>query len=248
MLGCTVITVVKNGALSIEKTLLSVNGQTYSNIEHLVIVGNSTDGTLDVVRRFNSKKSLHIFSDSGLGIYQAINCGLQKARNEIIFLLHSDDVFAHENVISAAMAIFEFQSVDFAYGGVSFVTDRSKVVRYWWPGEILDNDVFWGYMFPHTSLFCRKEVFEKIGNYDESFKIAGDYDFILRLINSDLHGVLINDCLVEMAIGGASNNSIKNVFRKIREDRRAVKKNHVGGYLTVIFKRIRKVSQFLNYF
>lgn len=246
LFGCTVVTVVKNGASSILKTLDSVKQQSYQDIEHIIIDGCSSDGTREIVDSFDNSK-IRMYSDNDNGIYQAINKGILKSKNTIICLLHCDDEFENNDVIKEAMELLDENGADYLFGGVKFIGGNRKVLRKWIPGPITKYSLASGYMFPHTTLFCKREVFNHIGLYNENYKISGDYEFIIRLIKSNYKGCMINKYLILMAVGGASNNSVKNILYKCFEDFCVLKENRTGGFYTVIFKRIRKIHQIFGF-
>lgn len=242
----SVITATYNSEKNIAGCLSSVYNQTYKKIEHIIIDGMSSDNTLPIIKEHQSK-NLKIISEKDSGIYDALNKGIQLATGDIVGFLHSDDIFYSENTLKNIMDIFENKNIDAVYGDLVYVSqDLSKTVRYWKAGAFSLKKLKSGWMPPHPTLFLRKSVYDKYGKFDTTFKIAADYDFILRVMsNQNLQIVYLPEVVTKMRIGGASNKSITNIIRKSREDYQALKKNQIGGLCTLFFKNISKVKQFI---
>ena len=226
----------------------SLQRQTYPLREHLVQDGGSTDGTLDIIRaRADADTRLETARDGG--IYDALNRGIARATGDVVGLLHSDDLFAHEGVLSRVAAAFADPSVDGVYGDLEYVAqdDPARVIRYWRSGAYRPERLRRGWMPPHPTLFLRREVFARHGAYDTDFRIAADYEAILRwLTRADLRLAYIPEVLVRMRIGGESNRSLGRILRKSREDLRAIRRHGLGGIGVLAAKNLSKVGQFLR--
>jgi len=242
----SIITATYNSENNITGCLSSVYNQSYKNMEHIIIDGLSKDDTLSILKLYQNK-NLNIISEKDTGIYDALNKGIQLATGDVIGFLHSDDLYYSDNTLKNIMHIFEDQSVDAVYGDLIYITqDLSKTVRYWQSGFFSLKKLKSGWMPPHPTLFLRKSIYETYGVFDTDFKIAADYDFILRVLNKkNLKIVYLPEVITKMRVGGASNKSVKNIIQKSREDYRALKKNHIGGIYTLIIKNISKVKQFI---
>ncbi len=244
----TVITVCFNSAASIADTLDSVAVQTHPDIEHIVIDGASTDNTTAIVQD-RGKHVAHFISEPDRGIYDAMNKGLQLATGELVGFLNADDMFAHPDVVaSIARAAQRDPHADAVYGDIVYVrADRpDHVLRYWRSGKFTRSKLRFGWMPPHPSFYLRTDKLAEIGRFDDQLRIAADYDFILRsLARPNVHAVYIPEVLVRMRAGGASNRSIEAMLRKSREDLKALNRNGVGGWLTLVCKNLRKLPQFL---
>jgi len=242
-----VVTAVYNRVGTIADAMHSVQGQTYRNIEHIVQDGGSTDGTLnEVVRLANAETSLVTERDSG--IYDAINRAIRRSGGEVVGLMHSDDIFAHDRVLEKVAGRFDDPDVDGVYGDLQYVAanDPSRVVRHWRSGEYEPGLLKRGWMPPHPTLYLRREVFERHGLYDTSFNIAADYDAMLRyLVLGKIRLAYIPEVLVKMRLGGESNRSLGRILRKSREDFRALRKNGVGGIGSLAAKNFSKIGQFI---
>lgn len=248
MLKISVITAVHNNRETISAALDSALGQSGVDIELVVIDGGSTDGTLEVLRSYADR--LHVLvSEPDRGIYDALNKGIQRASGEVVGFLHSDDLFADAGVLSRIAAAFADPGVGAVYGDLLYVRkdNPDQVVRYWRSGEFSGRRLGWGWMPPHPTLYIRRHVYEQHGLFDTSFRIAADYDFILRTLGQNRVGVCyIPEVLVKMRVGGASNRSLSNIMRKSSEDLRALRRNGVGGLGALLWKNLSKLPQFLR--
>lgn len=241
----SVVTAVLNRRRTIGDTLASVAAQDHDDLEHVVQDGGSTDGTLDIVAEA-ARPATRLYSEPDAGLYDAINRGIRKAEGEVIGLLHSDDVFADGTVLSRIAAAFEVSGADGVYGDLTYVNESGRVLRHWTSGAYDPAKLRQGWMPPHPTLYLKREVFDRWGLYDTSFRIAADYDAMLRyLLKGGIRLHYVPDVLVRMRTGGASNGSIGQIFRKSREDLRAIRRNGAGGIGTLASKNLRKLDQFL---
>lgn len=244
----SVVTAVFNRAATIGEAIDSVQAQTWADVEHVIKDGGSTDGTLEIVRH-RARSNAIVFSERDGGIYDAINRGIERSSGDIIGLMHSDDMFAHNDVLSKVAAAFDSADVDGVYGDLQYVTasDPGRVIRYWRAGEYDPALLKWGWMPPHPTLYLRKEVFDRFGLYDTSYRIAADYEAILRyLVQGNIKLSYIPEVLVKMRLGGESNRSADRIIKKSSEDLRALKGAGIGGYGTLIAKNVSKLSQFIS--
>lgn len=246
----SVITATFNSENSIQRAIDSIDRQSYREIEHLIIDGASNDATLEIISARNAPFRI-IISEPDRGIYDALNKGISHATGDVIGFLHSDDVFASNTTLEViAEAFIKNPQVNAIYGDLEYIknykTTTPQRVRLWRssrfiPGKSLKR----GWMPPHPTLFLRSEVYRKLGYFDPSYKIAGDYEFVCRLF-SDPHTkpLYLEKLLVSMSTGGASNRSLKNIALKSYEDFRAMRKHNIGGPLTLLYKNALKLSQF----
>lgn len=243
----SIITAVYNNESQIATAIESVLNQTYSDIEYIVIEGGSKDGTMDVVKRFKTRIAT-IVSEPDKGIYDALNKGIKLATGDVVGFMHSDDIYASDEVIAHVAQQFADETVDTVYGDLQYVRkdDPSKVVRYWKSNSFDIEQLKRGWMPPHPTVYLRRSVYEQYGLFDTSFRIAADYDFMLRIF-SDNERVsrYIPEVLVKMRVGGESN-SIKNYIRKWNEDYRALQRNNMGGIRVLATKNLSKLKQFLK--
>lgn len=244
----SIITVVRNRVNVISQAISSVQSQDCRHIEHVIIDGASTDGTLELIQKLAREKTV-LISEPDSGIYDALNKGIVNSTGDIIGLLHSDDYFSDELVISDVSRLFEDPSVDIVYGDLNYVSsiNSDRVIRRWVAGEFSQAKLAWGWMPPHPAVFIRRSIIDTYGAYDTSYRISGDYDSLLRYFWQGKPKVIyLNRVLVNMRIGGASNQSLRHIMRKMGEDYRALRQNGIGGFGALIWKNISKVSQFLK--
>ncbi|SFS01653.1 glycosyltransferase family 2 protein [Yoonia litorea] len=242
----SVITAVLNGEATLPEMLDSLAVQTHTDIEHIVQDGASQDGTIAVVKQ-KCVFQTRIASAPDSGIYQAINRGIQRATGDVVGLLHSDDVLADRDVLSEVATALADSDYDGIYGDIEYVSrsDPSRVIRRWRAGVYNTLALRRGWMPPHPTLYLRREVFERAGLYDTSYRISGDYDAVLRFLTSgQLRLAYLPRVMVRMKMGGVSNRSLGHMLRKSREDYRAIKRHRVGGIGTLVAKNVSKIGQF----
>ncbi len=242
----SVITAVYNAETTIANAIESVAGQTYQDVEHIIIDGGSTDGTLGLIEEMRNDRMV-VVSEPDRGIYDAINKGIARASGDVIGLAHADDFLASQDVLTLIAASFSDPEIDACYGDLDYVSqsDPDKVIRHWRSSIFSKAKLKRGWMPPHPTLFMRRHVYETHGTYDITMRIAADYDAILRYFSrDDLRVHYIPQVLVKMRVGGASNGSLKRIIRKSKEDYQALRRNKVGGVSTLLFKNVSKIPQF----
>ncbi|MDA7760248.1 glycosyltransferase [Amylibacter sp.] len=208
----------------------------------------STDGTLQVIDNYRHSR-MKLNSEADSGIYDALNKGIALANGDVIGIMHSDDVYAHDRVLDNVVQIFKDAKVNAVYGDLNYISagNSGRIVRRWKAGCFKRNKFKFGWMPPHPTLFLRKEVFMSLGNYDTTYQISGDFDAILRwLRNANIKFFYLPQVLVNMRLGGESNRSISRILRKSFEGYQTIRKNNVGGFFTLVLKNLRKLPQFIN--
>lgn len=244
----SIITSVWNNKETIKDAIDSVISQTYQHIEYIVVDGESSDGTVDIVQSYGDKIAKFV-SEKDKGIYDGLNRGVSLATGDVIAFLHSDDIYASKSVIEEIALVFQSdESLDGVYGDLIYTpkNDTHKVLRYWKSRDYDSDLLAKGWMPAHPTLFLKREVYEKYGGFDLDFKIAADYDFMLRVLKIGIKVKYLPKVLYKMRVGGESNKSIKNIIRKSREDFRALKKNGVGGVGSLLIKNFSKLKQFVQ--
>ena len=151
-----------------------------------------------------------------------------------------------KSVISDVIEVFKKTNADLVYGDLVYISKKNNLnIRYWRAGLFIDKNIKKGWMPPHPTVFVKKKIFEKVGNYNTDYTISSDYDFLIRVLtNKEIKKHYINQTLMKMRIGGKSNKSILNLFKKTFEDYRIIKKNKIGGFLTLLTKNYSKIRQF----
>ncbi|MCW3071643.1 MAG: hypothetical protein JWO44_1533 [Bacteroidetes bacterium] len=245
----SIITVCYNSASTIESTIQSVLSQDYKDIEYIIVDGLSKDNTLEVIERHRSGIS-KIISEKDDGIYFAINKGIAMATGEIIGILHADDFYTDEKVISRIVKAFREKNTDTVYGDLQYVdrTDTNKIKRHWSSGEYAHGLFFKGWMPPHPSFFVLKKCYDKFGVFNTTLRSAADYEMMLRLLHRhQCSTAYIPEVLVKMRVGGKSNVSLSNRIKANREDKKAWLLNGLKpGMFTLIRKPLSKLGQFFG--
>lgn len=243
----SIITSVYNNHETISEAIESVLSQNYPDIEYIIVDGGSNDGTVEIVQSYGERITKFV-SERDRGIYDGLNKGVGLATGDVIAFLHSDDVYASADIIALVAKEFEKGDVDGVYGDLVYTpkNDTSKVLRYWKSKKFEIKMLRSGWMPAHPTLFLKRSVYEKFGEFDLSFKIAADYDFMLRVLKGGIHVSYIPHVLYKMRVGGESNKSLKNIMLKSKEDLKALKKNNIGGVFTLLIKNLSKIKQFVR--
>lgn len=244
----SVITAALNSNSFLESSLQSVAFQTRPDIEHIIIDGGSTDGTLDIIKRHQGRISKWV-SEPDNGIYDALNKGLSMATGDIIGFLHADDMYADKTVIGKVMQVMSQKNCDSCYGDLLYVdrNNTDRTIRYWRSEEFSPNLLRKGWMPPHPTFFARRAVYEKFGAFDTSFKIAADYELMMRFLGRyGISTCYIPDVLIKMRMGGASNRNLSNILLKSFEDLRIMRMHNLGGLPALLRKNLSKLSQFFK--
>jgi glycosyltransferase len=243
----SVVTATFNSSGTVGQTIKSVKDQTYRNIEHVVVDGGSTDDTLDLVAG-NMRDGTIINSQRDEGIYDALNRGVSLSTGDVVGFLHSDDFYYDDFVVQSIAEAFKDPAVDMCYGDLIYVSknDTKKVVRRWRAGGFAKSRLKFGWMPPHPSLYVRRELLLKYP-FDVRFSVSGDYDQMIRMLcTRDQEILYLPTIFVAMRTGGASNRSVRNIFRKSFEDYKVIRKHSIGGLGTVLAKNIRKIPQLFS--
>lgn len=198
----SIITVTYNSSKTLKDTLESVLKQTHQDFEHIIVDGLSKDNTMEIVKKYEEKYQgkLHYISEKDSGLYDAMNKGIKMATGDIIGILNSDDIYAHENVLQEIVNKFEETNCDGTYANLIFMDEEtmSKPQRIW---KSKKGNMNLGWHPAHPTLYLKKEVYDKIGLFDLQYRIVADYDFMLRLMkNKEMKLDYIDDYLVYMRV------------------------------------------------
>ena len=244
----SIITATYNSAATISDTLRSVASQDYSEIEHIIVDGGSTDDTLSIVSQF--PHVARVISEKDNGIYDAMNKGLRVCTGEIIGLLNSDDFYVSTTDIRQVVEKLITDQTDSLYGDLVYVhpEETRKVKRTWIAGKFHPRKFLYGWMPPHPTFFVRRKIYEVLGEFNTNLKSAADYELMLRfLYKSKISVSYLPHVLVKMRAGGMSNATLSNRIKANREDREAWRVNHIQPYFfTTWLKPIRKLIQFVR--
>lgn len=223
----SVVTVCFNSAKTIADTLQSVARQSHPEVEHVIVDGGSTDGTVALVQA-SASRSTRIVSGSDDGIYDAMNKGLALVTGDLVAFLNSDDYYIDSGVLSDVATACEAGNADFVYGDIRMVNAGGETVRNWRTGPIPDGGFTAG-QIPHPAFFVRKPVLDTLSPaFDPKYRIASDLKQQLILINQrGARGVYLQRPLVIMRIGGASTGKLSSYLAGWKES--ALAYNEVFG-------------------
>ncbi len=226
----SIVTVGYNCASTLGRAMDSILQQTYQNIEYIVVDGKSSDHTIEIIKSYESKfgNRLIWISEQDKGIYDAMNKGIKMATGEIVGILNSDDFLTSTTIIERI--VYEFKknnNLELIYGDVHFVRpkDLHKNIRNYTGRFFQPWMIRFGYFPPHPSIYVRRDVYEKYGMYDDSLRIAADFEFFANLIhNHHVSTKYIPMDFVTMLTGGESTKSWKQRELGTKEDMQACRK------------------------
>jgi glycosyltransferase len=244
----SIITAVYNRVETISHTIESVLGQTYPDIEYIVVDGMSDDGTDRIISKYGDRIGRQV-REKDHGIYDALNKGIRLATGDVVGLLHADDFFAHRDVIASLVEEFSMDRATMGvYGDLVYVDnlEPTRTVRRWISGKYDVSNYRWGWMPPHPTVYFRRECYVQYGRFRDDFQLAADYELLLRMMM--VHGVpmrYIAQTLVCMRVGGKSNASFSNRMQANREDAKAWRVNGLRPPIGLRFlKPLRKIYQY----
>lgn len=239
----SIITTTYNDSTNLRKTINQIKAQDYPEIEYIIVDGASTDDTMEVIREAKEyfKDRMVWISEKDSGIYDAINKGLRLATGDYIGLCF--DEFAAPDVVSKMVAVMEKEGTDGVHGDLDYM-DGEKIVRKWRQGQ---GNIRSGWMPGHPTLYLKKEVYEKYGLYKTDYRIAADYEFMIRILKDrSVKLSYIPEVLIKMSHGGTSTNSLGAYLEGLKEGHRALKENGVKfAFVTDILRTLRVLLQFV---
>lgn len=233
----SIITATYNSGATLRDTIQSVLSQNYSDWQHVIVDGGSKDNTVDIIKEMEPAYHgrLKWISERDKGLYDAMNKGIAMADGDIIGILNSDDFYSSPEVLSKVIQEMSSSDIDAVYGDIHFVDDDDlyKCVRYYSSKFFRRPLMRLGYQPAHPSFYCKKSLYDKFGSFDLTFKVAADFEHMLRLIY--VHRIktkYLGFDFVTMRTGGASTNGLQSHRRIISDHHKAFKKHGmVSGYL-----------------
>lgn len=235
----SVITASYNSDATISDTIRSLENQSFKSFESVFIDGNSSDNTLNLIHK-SQIQNKQVYSEPDDGIYDAMNKGIKHAEGDIIGFLNSDDFYADENVLRDVAYTFKDCGVDACYGDLCYVGkyNKNKIIRRWKSEPFKPGMFRIGWVPPHPTFFVRREFYEKYGGFDLSYKIAADYELLLRMFEvNKLNTTYIPRILVHMRLGGETNRSLQNIVAQNSEIWKALKAHDMNPSLGSFFSR-----------
>lgn len=234
----SVITVAFNAVDTIADAIRSVQAQSHDNIEHIIIDGNSNDGTQSVIKEVAISKTLFI-SEPDRGLYDAMNKGIYYATGDIVGILNADDYFASESALAqVAVEFSHHREVEAVLGDIAFVDEQQAITRRYDSGRFKPDRTRWGLMPAHPGMYMKRSAYKQIGPYRIDMKIAADFDFVVRAFTCErLPFVHLPEVLVHMRPGGASTESWKSRLTINREVVQACRDNGVYTNLAMVMSK-----------
>lgn len=243
----SIITTCYNRAHTIKDAIESVLNQDYPQIEYIIVDGGSTDDTMKIVHSY-SNQITKIVSERDRGMYEAINKGIRMATGEIIGLMHSDDVFYNNHVISNIVHAFKKHNPDMIYGNGIYIDSQkqNRTVRNWISGPKRSGRFKFGWLPLHTSTYFKSDILKKYGLYNETYQIAADTEFLTRyMYKYKIKTYYLDQYIVKMKMGGASTD-IKRIITKWSEDIRVYKRYNLNPYIALPAKVLLKTPQLVT--
>ncbi len=240
----SVITTTYNDAGNLQRIMEEVAGQDYRNLEYIIVDGGSTDGTMELIRQMEEELpgKVRWISEPDTGIYDAINKGIRMATGDIIGCCF--DRFADGGVISRMVEVMRREGTDGVHGDLYYM-DGEKIVRRWHQGQ---GSIRSGWMPGHPTLYLRKEVYQRYGLYKTDYRIAADYEFMVRILyRKQVKLSYLSEILIYMSHGGTSTNSLGAYLQSLKEGHRALKENGVAfAWVTDVCRVLRVMLQFVR--
>ena len=244
----SIITVCHNSAETIRDTIESVINQDYQSIEYIIVDGDSTDGTMDIIREYGEKIDI-VISEPDKGIYDAMNKGIRVASGNVVGTINSDDFYASSSSISQLIKCMDKSGSDTVYSDLVVVDakDTNKILRYYNSGAFHPDRLRYGWMPAHPTFMVKRDLYLKYGVYKTDYKIAADYEMVVRLLHTaGASYTYLPIVVVKMRKGGASTRGLKSSWILNKEIVRACRSN---GIETSLFKLVPKIPiKLMEYF
>ena len=245
----SVITVCLNSEKTILHTLNSVISQNYKNIEHVIVDGGSKDSTLKILRQYKFKNKKIIYK-KGESLYESLNIAIKKSTGDLISILHSDDIYNNENTLSRVCKYIKKSNKKIFFGNVVYFKKKNflEIIRSYPASGFKKNKLVFGNMPPHTGSFYKREIFNKYGYYNNTYKIAGDFEHLLRLIYVKNIGYkILNFVVTRMRTGGLSSKNFNSFIIINKEILKSFKIHKVDSSFFKILLRIpEKIKQYFG--
>jgi len=244
----SIITATYNSAETIKDCIGSVYSQTWHDIEHIVIDGASNDNTLEIIQTLPNRVS-KIISEPDKGIYDAMNKGINLATGDIIGILNSDDLYENIDVIRKVVKMFiNDHSLDAVHAELYYVkkNDTGKIIRHWKTKEYYHGAFGKGWHPAHPTFFVKKEVYNNFGVFNLEFKLAADFELLLRFLECNkISTGYLPEPVIRMRLGGATSKNLKNVILQNFECYKAFRKNNLNvSFLYPVYRLMPKLIQY----
>ena len=248
----TIITATYNSEQTLSDTINSILQQNYDNYEYIIVDGASKDNTINIIKKYEPqfKGKLKWISEKDKGIYDAMNKGISLASGDVFGILNSDDFFTSNDILQTIARSFNENNVDAIYGDIHFVnnTNLNKCIRYYSSKIFKPYLMRFGLMPAHPSFYLKREKIQQIGLYNTSYKIASDFDFLLRAIYiRKIKTLYIEKDFVTMRVGGLSTSGLSSRILIMKEHLKILKKNGVySNVLLLMLRYFYKTYEIIN--
>lgn len=244
----SIITVTLNSVEYIEDCIKSVISQDYKDVEYIIIDGGSTDGTIEIIKRYRNKILIWI-SEPDRGIYDAMNKGISMATGDVVGFINADDVYYGTDVLKSIASFMSDSNIDACYSDLIYVDkkDLNNVVRYWRSCPFVPGLINKGWVPAHPTFYVRRKVYDQYGGFDLKYQLAADFELMARFLeNYGIRAIYVPKIFVKMRVGGATNKSVRNIVKQNMEIFHACKKNNIkiSIPLFLINKLISRLNQF----
>jgi glycosyltransferase involved in cell wall biosynthesis len=247
----SIITATFNSASTVRDTIESVLRQTHKDVEYIIKDGGSKDDTLAICHEYEPRFGgrMKIISGPDKGIYDAMNQGIEAATGEVVGILNSDDFYTSDDVLATINTTLEQEDCDAVYGDIHYVKDDdlTRCVRYYSSRRFTRDRMMQGYIPAHPSFYCRRKVYQQYGLFDTSFRLAADFEQLLRLIYVEKIRIrYIEKDFVTMRMGGASTSGWKSHVVTMKEHLRAFRKNGIkNNVFRLSLRYFSKLTEFV---
>ncbi|HWQ37917.1 MAG TPA: glycosyltransferase family 2 protein [Burkholderiales bacterium] len=246
----SVVTVCRNARDTIAAAVESIHRQTYPDVEHIVVDGASTDGTLEALDRYRSGIA-RLISEPDHGLYFAMNKGIAAATGDYLGFLNSDDIYQDERVLERIAGALRSGAWDSAHGDLVYVgaNDPDRIVRFWKSKPYVPGMFEAGWHPAHPTLFVRTAILKELGGFDTTYRFHADFHLMVRLfIERRISSVYVPEILVRMRVGGHTNRSLLNVARGNLESYRIARAYGVAGSPWWVVRKLAfRVGQFFRH-
>jgi glycosyltransferase involved in cell wall biosynthesis len=245
----SVITVCLNARQTVAQAVDSVHRQIYPHVEHIIVDGGSSDGTLDALEPYRPRMA-HFISEADQGIYFAMNKGIRLASGDYLGFLNSDDVYEDDHVLEDIANALAQSGADSSHGDLVYVesSDTDRVVRYWKSSDYMPGMFEAGWHPAHPTLFVRTSLLKELGGFDTRYRYHADFDLMVRLfVERKITSTYIPRVLVRMRSGGHTNRSLRNVYRGNRESYRIATQSGIASSPLWVARKIGlRIGQFFR--
>ena len=244
----SIITVTFNSGATLKDTIASVIKQTYSNIEYIIIDGASKDNTIEVIKRYAASYPINWISEPDQGIYDAMNKGIKMATGDYVGILNADDTFYENQTIEKVVDFLRSDSMDACIGNVVQHRKDGKIIRTYSSKNWTPEKLKIGFMPPHPSIFFKRELFKRYGDYALGYAIASDYELIIRYflknkISYGYSGIITT----RMSIGGVSSSGFSSYKKITSEVDKAFQDNNIPhSHFKVKYRIVWKIMGYIK--